>query len=254
MRNVRVIARLDIKGKNVINTIHLEGLRTVGPPNDLAIAYYQAGVDELLIIDQVASLYQRSHLSDLTREFAKDIFVPLTVGGGIASVDDARTLLRSGADKIAINSAATRRPKLITELSQEFGAQCVVVSIQAKIISDSKWEVFTDGGRERTGLDVLEWSKAVVELGAGELLVTSIDRDGTRKGFDNALLSAVSSGVSVPVIASGGMGAPSHAVDMLQKSQCEAVSIADFFHASRGTVRDVKESASQAGFAVRLDG
>jgi len=253
MRNIRVIARLDIKGENVINTIHLEGLRKVGSPNNLAVSYCEAGVDEILMIDQVASLYQRSHLSELTKKFAKDIFVPLTVGGGISSIDDARILLRSGADKIAINSAATRRPKLITELSQEFGSQCVVVSIQAKIISDSKWEVFTDGGRERTGIDVLEWSKAAVEFGAGELLVTSIDRDGTRKGFDKKLITAISDNVNVPIIASGGLGEPSHAVDMLNSSQCEGVSIADYLHANRGTVGDIKKCLKRAGFVVRLE-
>jgi cyclase len=253
MRNVRVIARLDIKGEYVINTIHLEGLRKVGAPNDLAITYYEAGADEILIIDQVASLYQRSHLSDLTQQFSRDIFVPLTVGGGISSVNDARRLLRSGADKIAINSAAVRRPQLITELSQEFGAQCVVISIQAKKNFDFKWEVYTDGGRERTGIDVLEWSKAAVEYGAGEVLVTSIDQEGTRKGFDKALVSAVSNSVSVPVIASGGMGTPSHAVEMLKTSQCEAVSIADFLHARRGTIADVKKHLLESGFVVRFD-
>lgn len=253
MRDLRVIARLDVKGENVINTIHLEGLRIVGSPNSLAQKYYEEGADEILLIDQVASLYQRGHLLELTKKFAEKVFVPLTVGGGIASVENARELLRSGADKVAINTAATQNPALITELSAHYGSQCVVVSIQAKKISEGNWEVLTDGGRERTGLDVLEWAAKVVELGAGELLVTSIDRDGTRKGFDCELMARVSDIVNVPVIASGGLGTPSHAVELMNSGYSEALSVADYLHMNRGCIKEIKSALTTSGFKIRMD-
>lgn len=252
MRNVRVIARLDVKGTNVINTIQLEGLRVVGTPNKLALDYYEQGADELLIIDQVASLYQRGHLLELTREFAKSIFIPVTVGGGIRTVEDARLLLRSGADKVAINSAAIDSPELISLLSAEFGNQCVVVSIQAKRIGSEKWEAFRDGGRERTSKDVIDWAIEAVGRGAGELLVTSIDRDGTRKGFEVDLLAEVSQKTSVPVIASGGLGASSHVTELLSQSECEAIAIADFLHMKRGGgINEIKTALRGSGYVVR---
>lgn len=252
MTNVRVIARLDVKGENVINTIQLEGLRVVGKPNELALKYCKQQVDEILIIDQVASLYQRGHLIELTRDFARDIFIPITVGGGISKLEDARALLRAGADKIAINTAVTKNPELISELAREFGRQCIVVSIQSKRIGDGIWEAYCDGGRERTNLDVISWSKAAVELGAGELLVTSIDRDGTRRGYDVELLSRVSSVVNVPIIASGGLGKPSHATDLMRSSACEAVAIADYLHMERGEgTPAIKAALSEAGMIVR---
>jgi cyclase len=184
MRNIRIIARLDVKEIDVINTIQLEGLRKVGLPNELGKNYYNEGADELIIIDQVASLYQRDNLIDLIKVFTKEIFIPITVGGGIKSVDDARLLLKSGADKVAINTAAVLDPNLIHQLAKEFGKQCVVISIPCKMVENKKWEVFINGGRDRTGIDVIDWAKKVSFLGAGELLVTSIDKDGLRSGFD----------------------------------------------------------------------
>lgn len=252
MRNIRVIARVDIKGENVINTIQLEGLRIVGKPNVLSQKYYEEGVDEILLIDQVASLYQRGHLLDLTKKFAKKIFVPVTAGGGIASVEQAKNLLRAGADKVAVNTAATMRPGLISDLATHFGSQCIVVSIQAKKINEVQWEVFTNGGRERTGLDVFDWAKKAVDLGAGELLVTSIDRDGTRKGFDYKLMSKVSEVVNVPVIASGGFGKPEHGVELMNNSFCEALSVADYLHMNRGNMNDIKTALISANFRLRI--
>ncbi len=252
MRNIRVIARLDVKGKNVINTIHLEGLRVCGDPNQLALRYYEQGADELLIIDQVASLYQRGHLLELTRAFAENIFIPVTVGGGVRTVDDARILLRSGADKIAINSAALECPEIISALAQEFGSQCIVLSVQAKQIREGEWEAFKDGGRERSGKNVLRWVEEAVERGAGEILVTSIDRDGTRKGFDIHLLDKVTAPSWVPVIAGGGFGRPAHALELLSRSRCEAISIADFLHMERGGgVAEVKTALREGKYVLR---
>jgi cyclase len=252
MRNVRVVARLDVKGDKVINTVHLEGLRVCGDPNILALDYYRQGADEILIIDQVASLYKRNHLLELTSGFAKNIFIPVTVGGGIRSVDDARILLRSGADKIAVNSAAIERPQLIDELASEFGDQCIVVSIQAKENGSRSWEALCDGGRERTGKSVVDWASEAVSRGAGELLVTSIDRDGTRKGFDIDLVSAIAKVTHVPIIASGGLGVSSHAADLLSQARCDAIALADFLHMKRGQgINEIKALLSQAGYFLR---
>ena len=253
MSDIRIIARLDVKGENVINTIQMEGLRVVGDPNTIAVKYYEQGIDEILIIDQVASLYQRGHLIDLTKKFAEHVFIPVTVGGGIISLEDARRLLRSGADKIAINTAITKKPNLLKELSEEFGSQSVVASIQAKKVSENKWDVFIDGGRENTGLDVFEWSEQLVGLGAGELLVTSIDRDGTRKGFEESLISVIAESVGVPVIASGGFGCPEHAIKLMKSSHCKAIAIADYLHMERGTLTNIKNVISNSGFSVRIE-
>lgn len=251
MRNIRVIARLDVKGSNVINTFQLEGLRKVGLPNELAKDYFNQGADELLIIDQVASLYQRDHLLELTKIFAKEIFIPITVGGGIKSVDDARSLLRAGADKIAINTAATSNPKLITDLSKEFGKQCVVVSIPCKINENKNWFVHTNGGREKTNLDVFEWAQKVVSLGAGELLITSIDKDGSRDGFDLNLMKGMNLITQIPIIVSGGLGNPSHARDLLKISNCDAIACADYLHMKRGNILEIKNIIIKSKFKVR---
>ena len=190
-RPVRLVARLDIKGKNLIKGIRFEGLRVVGSPNERARYYYAAGADELLYMDAVASLYERNSLADLVAEVVQDVFIPITVGGGIRSVSDVRTLLRAGADKVALNTAAIRRPGLVTEIAENSGSQCVVLSVEAKSTSPGKWEAYIDGGREKTGRDVSEWVSEGVEMGAGEVLVTSVDRDGTEKGFDVELLKGL---------------------------------------------------------------
>lgn len=252
MNRIRVIPRLDIKGPNLIKGIHLEGLRVVGDPHEYALRYYEQGADELLLMDAVASLYGRNNLSDIIERAVDNIFVPITVGGGIRSVEDGIHLLRCGADKLAVNTAAVARPELISEMAQRFGSQCVVLSIEAKNISPGKWEAYTDNGREHTGLDVVEWAKQAVILGAGEILLTSIDREGTRKGFDTELLHAVSSQVKVPVIASGGMGKTEDAVHAVQQGKADAVSMADMLHYDHATLVEIREAMAGAGIVVRM--
>ena len=251
VKNIRLIARLDIKGSNLIKGIHLEGLRVIGSPGEHALRYYQQGVDELIYMDCVASLYGRNHLGDIVRSAARDIFVPMTVGGGIRSVDDATQILRVGADKVAVNTAAVANPQLITDIARRFGSQCMVLSIEAKQVGPERWEVYTDNGRERTGLDVVEWVKRGVAQGAGEVLLTSVDREGTRKGFDIALVRAVTSAVSVPVIASGGMGEPEDLLEAVCEGGADAVAIADILHYKRADIGEIRAVAQAAGLGVR---
>ncbi len=251
MRNIRLIARLDIKGPNLIKGIHLEGLRVMGSPNEHALRYYLQGADELIYMDCVASLYGRNHLGDIVKAAAKDIFVPMTVGGGIRSVDDATEILRAGADKVAINTAAVANPQLISDIAQRFGSQCMVLSIEAKQVGLDRWEVYTDNGRERTGLDVVEWVKRGVAMGAGEILLTSVDKEGTRKGFDVALVKAVSAEVAVPVIASGGMGKPEDLLAVVKEGGADAVAMADILHYKRAEIGDIRATAESAGLGVR---
>ncbi len=249
--NVRLIARLDVKGPNLIKGIHLEGLRVVGDPQVFARKYYEQGADEIIYIDIVASLYGRSNLTEIVRHAAHHVFVPLTVGGGVRTMDDVRDLLRAGADKIAINTAAVRRPELIGEISRRFGSQCMVLSIEAKRLGPAKWEVYTDCGRERSGVDAIEWARRGVALGAGEVLVTSIDQEGTRKGFDVELVRAISGAVTVPVIASGGYGAPEHLSQVVSQGGADAVAFADALHYDRTTFADLRGVADRAGITVR---
>ncbi len=251
MRRVRLIARLDIKGPNLIKGVHLEGLRVIGPPNEAALRYYEQGIDELIYMDIVASLYGRNSLGDIVQKSAEDVFIPMTVGGGIRSVDDATHLLRCGADKVAVNTAAVANPQLISQIARRFGSQCMVMSIEAKQIASDRWEAYTDNGRERTGLDVIEWVKKGVDLGAGEVLLTSVDREGTRKGFDVALLRAVTGEVSVPVIASGGMGAPDDLISVVKDGGADAVAMADILHYQRATVGEIRAATRSAGIDVR---
>lgn len=254
MARIRIIARLDIKGENLIKGVHLEGLRVIGSPNEFAFDYYIQGADELIYIDSVASLYGRNNLSTIVMETAKRVFIPMTVGGGIRSTHDAYQLLRSGADKIAINTAAVARPELISDIAKEFGRQCVVLSVQAKNMSPGKWEVYTDNGRERTGLDVIEWIGKAVDLGAGEVLVTSIDREGTRKGFDVELAGAVATNSEVPVIISGGMGSSMDALNVIQNGNIDGIAIADMLHYGRSTIQNIRNDLLAAGVEVRKYG
>jgi imidazole glycerol-phosphate synthase subunit HisF len=251
VKNIRLIARLDIKGPNLIKSVHLEGLRVIGSPEEHTLRYYLQGADELIYMDCVASLYGRNHLGDIVSAAAKDVFVPMTVGGGIRSVDDATEILRAGADKVAVNTAAVAKPQLITDIARRFGSQCMVISIEAKQVEHEKWEVYTDNGRERTGLDVIDWVKQAVSLGAGEVLLTSIDREGTRNGFDTALVKAVTAVVSVPVIASGGMGKPEDLLNVVQEGGADAVAMADILHYKRAEIGDVRTVAESAGLRVR---
>ena len=247
---VRLIARLDVKGKNLVKTVHLEGLRVMGDPQDFASNYYDQGADELIYMDIVASLYERSISPEIIQRAANNIFIPMTVGGGIRSVTDVKNLLRAGADKVAINTAAVQRPELITEVAQEFGSQCMILSIEAKEKSYGKWEVYTDCGREASGLDVLDWVKKGVALGAGEILVTSIDREGTKSGFDNRLVKAIYDVVSVPVIASGGYGQKEHLSEVVSAGS-DAVAFAHALHYSEVTFSGLRKIADEYRIPVR---
>jgi imidazole glycerol-phosphate synthase subunit HisF len=250
MSHVRIIARLDIKGPNLIKGVHLEGLRVVGDPHEHALRYYEEGVDELLFIDIVASLYQRNNLSDIIKRTADRIYVPITVGGGLRSLDDVSQMMHSGADKVAINTAAIARPELIGEVARRYGSQCMVLGIEAKRVAEGRWEAYTDNGRERTGLDVIDWAHRAAQLGAGEILLTSVDKEGTRKGFDIALVQQVCDAVNVPVTASGGFG---HADDLASvgATGVSGVAIADALHWKRMSLADVKHHAAAAGMDVR---
>ena len=249
--NIRLIARLDVKGENLIKGIHLEGLRVMGSPNEYALKYYHQGADELIYMDCVASLYGRNNLVEIVKNAAKNIFVPMTVGGGIRTIEDVTEMLRSGADKVAINTGVVANPRLITEVARKFGSQCMVLSIEAKQVSENHWEVYTDNGREKTGLDVVEWAKKSVANGCGEILLTSVDREGTRKGFDVDLVLAVSSEVNVPVVASGGMGKPDDLLAVVIDGGATAVAMADILHYKRANFGEIRDVAEKAGLGVR---
>ena len=246
----RIIGRLDIKGDNLIKGVHLEGLRVIGKPEVYAKNYYEQGIDELIYIDIVASLYGRNKLTEVINRAAREIFVPLTVGGGVRSIHDVDDLLKSGADKVAINTAAVNNPNLITEVSSKFGSQCMMLSIEAKKISENKWEIYTECGRERTHLDVIDWIKKGIDLGAGEILLTSIDQEGTRKGFDTDLLKQVCDISSVPVIVSGGYGSENDIKDAVNVG-ANAVAIADALHYERASVQEIKKAVKEMNIKVR---
>ena len=247
----RLIARLDIKGPNVIKGIHLEGLRIVGQPGPMARQYYAEGVDEIVYMDTVASLYERNNILPVVEEAAQDIFVPLTVGGGIRSIDDITAALRSGADKVAINTSAVRRPDFVKEASHALGSQCIVISIEAKRRGEGRWEALTDNGRERTGVDVLEWVRQSEDLGAGEILLTSVDMEGTRRGFDHDLFRAVRARVSIPVIGCGGAGNADHVIGAIKGDDLDAVACASLFHYGHAPVPALKDALEAADIPVR---
>lgn len=251
MPRIRLIPRLDIKGPNLIKGVHLEGLRVIGDPQEFARRYYEHGADELVYMDVVASLYGRNSLHEIVSRSARDVFVPFTVGGGIRSVTDVRDILRAGADKVAINTAAIGRPELIREVARRFGSQCLVLSIEAKRVASGRWEAYTENGRERTGVDVVEWARRGVELGAGEILLTSVDQEGTREGFDDALVRSVSDVVPVPIIASGGMGGTAHLVSVVREGHADAVAMADILHYGRCSLPDLRLAAINAGLELR---
>jgi cyclase len=252
MRHLRIIARLDIKGPNLIKGIHLEGLRVVGDPHEHALRYYEQGADELLFIDIVASLYQRNNLSDIIKRAADRVYAPITVGGGIRSLDDVSTMMHSGADKVAINTAAIARPELLGEVARRYGSQCMVLGVEAKRVAPGKWEAYTDNGRERTGRDVVEWVKEAVSRGVGEILLTSVDQEGTRKGFDVPLVQQVCDAVSVPVTASGGYGKPED-IAAVAATGASAIAVADALHWKRMTLPEIKRHAIAAGLDIRME-
>lgn len=248
---IRIIARLDVKGPNLIKSINLEGLRALGPPAQYALNYYNQGVDELLFVDSVASLYGRKVNLELVSQVAQNIFIPLTVSGGVSSVNDACDLLNSGADKIAINTAAVHRPALLKELASELGSQSVVLSIDAKLVSEKSWEVFTHNGREPTGLCVIDWLSKASDLGAGEILLTSIDKEGTKSGFDMELLKAVRGKTSLPVISSGGFKCPQNILDAVFGGMVDATAIADALHYNQYSINQIKSECKKLGLDVR---
>ena len=248
--NTRIIARLDVKGTNLIKGVHLEGLRVIGPVNEYAIKYYEQGADELVYMDIVASLYGRNSLTEIVSKAAQDIFIPLTVGGGIRTLEDVNNLLRSGADKVAINTAGVREPNLISKVAKRFGSQCMVLSIEAKRISSEHWEVYTDCGREKTGLSVVEWAIESEKNGAGEIILTSIDQEGTELGFDYELIKTVSDQVGIPVIASGGYG-NFFDFEKSVNNGASAVAIAGSLHYEKTNVSEVRDQAKENGIKVR---
>ena len=223
---VRIIARLDIKGPNVVKGVHLEGLRVVGKPGELARRYYEQGIDEIVYMDIVASLYGRNNILAVVEETARDVFVPLTVGGGIRSLDDIVAALRNGADKVAVNTAAVARPSFLKEAAEAFGSQCIVLSVEAKRRAPGKWEALTDNGRETTGVGVLDWVVEAERLGAGEILITSVDQEGTKAGFDAELIDAIHARVRIPVIACGGAGTPEHVGALVETAEFSAIQYA----------------------------
>jgi cyclase len=230
MKTIRIIPRLDIKGPNLVKGIHLEGLRVLGKPADFAKFYYEEGADELIFMDVVASLYERNSLHDIISETAKKIFIPITVGGGLRTISDIKEVLRVGADKVCLNTAAIKNPNLIKDASRMFGSSTIVVAIEAIKESNGKYLAYTDNGREYTGVDVFEWAQQVDELGAGEIVITSVDREGTGQGFDLELVNKLSSLVTIPVIAHGGAGNKEHVIDVLKCGNVSSAMISSLFH------------------------
>jgi cyclase len=241
MKTVRIIPRLDIKGPNLVKGIHLEGLRVLGKPADFAKYYYEEGADELMFMDVVASLYERNSLHDIISETAKKIFIPITVGGGLRSISDIKEVLRVGADKVCLNTAVIKNPNLIKDASRMFGSSTIVVAIEAIKEPDGRYLAYTDNGREYTGVDVIEWAQQVDELGAGEIVITSVDREGTGQGFDLELVSKISNLISIPIIAHGGAGKQDDVVDLLKEGNVSSAMISSMFH-----YQFIKENESKA--------
>ena len=252
MKYLRIIPRLDVKNDTIVKGIHLEGLRVVGNPQDLAIKYYEDGADELLYMDAVASLYDRNSLNEIIEKTSKKVFIPIIVGGGIRSISDIKQVLRAGADKVAINTAVIKDPKFVTEAANTFGSQCIVVSIEAKYHGNNNWEAYIDTGRESTGVDAVNWAHKAVELGAGELLITSIDNEGTKKGFEKDLISKISSRISIPIIACGGAGKDSDFSELYNSTNIEAMSCASLLHYNISSIFSIKNDLLKNSIPIRL--
>ncbi|MEN2977321.1 imidazole glycerol phosphate synthase subunit HisF [Tistrella bauzanensis] len=254
MLKTRIIPCLDVKDGRVVKGVNFIGLRDAGDPVEQARAYDAAGADELTFLDITASHENRGTILDVVARTAEHCFMPLTVGGGVRAVEDIRALLLAGADKVSINSAAVTRPELVAEAAGKFGSQCIVVAIDAKLGESGRFEVFTHGGRKPTGIDAVDWAMRMAELGAGELLVTSMDRDGTRAGFDLPLTRAMADAVPVPVIASGGVGTLDHLVDGVRLGHASAVLAASIFHFGQHSIAEAKAHMAAAGIPVRMPG
>jgi Imidazoleglycerol-phosphate synthase len=251
VKKVRLIARLDVKSEFVVKGIQLEGLRKIGNPNELAKKYYLQGVDEILYMDIVASLYNRNNLKEIVLKSTKNVFVPITVGGGIRNIEDVSQVLKSGADKVAINTAAIKNPEIISEVAKRYGSQCMVLSIEAKKNVDGKWEAYYDNGREHSCLDVIEWAKKGEELGAGEILITSVDKEGMQKGIDNDLIKKLCEIIKIPVIISGGVGSMEDIVDAIDDG-ASAVAIASVLHYNKTSIEEIKKELNDRGKEVRM--
>ena len=253
MHTIRVIPCLDVNNGRVVKGVNFVNLRDAGDPVECALAYDRAGADEVVFLDITASSDGRNTVVDMVREVAKKLFIPFTVGGGIRTVDDFKVILREGADKVAVNSAAIKRPELISEAAEKFGSQCVVVAIDAKRREPfDGWNIYLNGGRVDTGIDALEWAKKAESLGAGEILLTSMDCDGTKEGFDVELTRTIADAVNIPVIASGGAGKLEHFVEAVKDGHADAVLAASLFHFKELEIREVKKYLANAGIPVRL--
>ena len=248
----RIIARIDVKNEYAIKGIHLEGLRKVGNPNDLALNYYSHGIDEIIFMDAVASYYDRNSLSNIIEMATKNIHIPITVGGGIRTLDDIQNALICGADKVSINSEAVKNPKFIYESAKKFGSQCIIASIEAKKEESNRWKVYYDSGREQTKIDVLSWSKELESLGAGEILITSIDMEGTKRGFDIELNNMISESVSIPVICSGGAGNYDHISELFKNDKIDGVALASVLHYNILSVENIKINLIKNKIKVRV--
>ncbi|MEJ6951358.1 imidazole glycerol phosphate synthase subunit HisF [Natronospora cellulosivora (SeqCode)] len=248
----RIIPCLDVKEGRVVKGVNFVNLRDEGDPVEMAIYYDNQGADELVFLDINASHEGRDIMLDMVRKTAENVFIPFTIGGGIRTIDDMKTILMAGADKVSINSSAVKNPELISEGAEKFGSQCIVVAIDAKKKDEDSWEVYIHGGRKATGLDVIEWSKEVEKLGAGEILLTSMDADGTKDGYDIELLKKMSEAVNIPVIASGGAGNLEHLKEGLLEGKADAVLAASIFHEKQHTIQEAKEYLAEEGIPVRL--
>lgn len=252
MLKSRIIPCLDVKDGRVVKGVNFVGLKDAGDPVEQAVLYDQAGADELCFLDITASSDNRGIILDVVKATAEKCFMPLTVGGGVRTEEDVRRLLLAGADKVSVMTAAVKRPELVKELAEKFGTQCIVVAIDAKSVGPDKYEVFTHGGREATGIDAVDYAKQVAAFGAGEILLTSMDRDGTRKGFNIGLTRAIADQVSIPVIASGGVGTLDHLVEGIRDGHASAVLAASIFHFGEYTIAQAKKYMAEAGIAVRV--
>lgn len=252
MKSIRIIPKLEVKGENLIKGMHLEGLRVVGRPEEAAIKYYKEGADELIYIDLVASLYQRENFLNIVERTARKVFISLTVGGGIRTLDDVKMALRSGADKVAINSQAIKTPRIISEIANAFGSQCVVLSMEVQRKLDGTYECYTDMGRAPTGKDPFAWAKEATRLGAGEILITSINQDGTGKGFEIELVRGIATKVQIPVIACGGASEKEHFKEVIEQGRADAVAASTIFHFKKIKISQVKDYLNKEGIGVRL--